>query len=62
MDADEHLNGKYPRLKYAVLLLHTCDRLAAGEKQSELIAALYEQRGDENGNQRDETGARRNGR
>jgi len=62
MDADEYRNGKYPRLKYAVLLLHTCDRLAAGEKQSELIAALYEERGDEHGEQRDGAGARRNGR
>lgn len=61
MDADEHLNGKYPRLKYAVLLLRTCDRLAAGERQSELIAALYEERGEPHAEPHEEAGGVRNG-
>jgi hypothetical protein len=42
MDAEEHLNGKNPPLKHAILLLQYCDRVAAGESVADLIAELTE--------------------
>lgn len=48
MDADESRNGRYSPLKRATLVLSLCDRLAAGEKQHDLIAAIFndDMRGD----------------
>lgn len=41
MDADETRNGRYSPLKRATLVLSLCDRIAAGEKQHDLIAAIF---------------------
>jgi hypothetical protein len=41
MDADEARNGRYSPLKRATLVLSLCDRLAAGEKQHDLIAEIF---------------------
>lgn len=43
MDIDEEVNGPYPGLKHAELLLELCDRLAAGEDQMRLIAFVSRQ-------------------
>lgn len=40
MEAEEHLNGRNPPLKHAILLLQYCDRIAAGEQVADLIAEL----------------------
>jgi hypothetical protein len=42
MEAEEHLNGRNPPLKHAILLLQYCDRIAAGESVADLIAELTE--------------------
>jgi hypothetical protein len=58
LDVDETVNGKYPPLKHAELLLEVCDRLAAGGDAIELIAQITKQRtGETNGTTK--TGARR---
>jgi len=52
MDADETRNGRYSPLKRATLVLSLCDRIAAGEKQHDLIAAIFvddEPGGDDDG-------------
>lgn len=50
IEVDEAVNGKYPALKHAELLLEVCDRLAAGEDALELMAQITKQRtGDHNG-------------
>lgn len=48
---DEEVNGAYPELKHAELLLELCDRLAAGEDQMRLVAFVsrQHQQGDSNG-------------
>lgn len=40
MEAEEHINGRNPPLKHANLLLHYCDRIAAGESVADLIVEL----------------------
>lgn len=44
LDIDETVNGKYPPLKHAELLLEVCDRLAAGDDALVLIAQITKQR------------------
>lgn len=58
IEVDEVVNGKYPPLKHAELLLEVCDRLAAGEDAIELIAQITKQRSGET-NGANKTGARR---
>jgi hypothetical protein len=51
MDADEIRNGRYSPLKRATLVLSLCDRMAAGEKQHDLIAEIFndDDQGEANG-------------
>lgn len=42
VSADEHVNGQYPPLKHAILLLETCDRLEAGERVTDMIARFFD--------------------
>lgn len=60
IEIDEAVNGTYPPLKHAELLLELCDRLAAGEDAMRLIATMTKlrQQGEENGK---EAGAGRHG-
>jgi len=53
LDVDETVNGKYPPLKHAELLLEVCDRLAAGEDAMTLIAQITKLRmtGDKDGDE-----------
>lgn len=44
MDIDEAVNGPYPPLKHAELLLELCDRLAAGDDAMTLVAQATKQR------------------
>lgn len=44
MEADETVNGPYPPLKHAELLLELCDRLAAGDDAMTLVAQATKQR------------------
>jgi hypothetical protein len=56
MTADEEINGHYPPLKHAELLLELCDRLAAGADSMTLIAQITKQRSQGEGNGSKETG------
>jgi hypothetical protein len=51
IEIDESVNGVYPSLKHAELLLELCDRLAAGEEAIALIAQITKLRskGESNG-------------
>lgn len=51
IEADEAVNGTYPPLKHAELLLELCDRIAAGESAMVLLAKVTKERqqGDRNG-------------
>lgn len=52
MGIDEDVNGPYPPLKHAELLLELCDRIAAGESSMKLVAQATKQRqGERNGSQ-----------
>lgn len=52
MAIDEEVNGAYPPLKHAELLLELCDRIAAGESSMKLVAqATKERQGERNGTQ-----------
>lgn len=55
VSADEHVNGQYPPLKHAILLLETCDRLEAGERVTDMIARFFddEQGPNDNGKETD---------
>lgn len=44
MEADEFVNGPYPPLKHAELLLELCDRIAAGDSPMKLIAVVTKER------------------
>lgn len=59
MAVDEEVNGVYPPLKHAELLLELCDRLAAGEDAMKLIAYMTRQhhQGERNGEQEAGAGA-----
>lgn len=54
VDADESRNGRYSPLKRATLVLSICDRIAAGEKQHDLIASIFSD--DDQGETRDGEG------
>jgi hypothetical protein len=61
MSIDEEINGVYPPLKHAELLLELCDRLAAGEDAMALIAQVTKQRSQGAINGTKEAGAGRKG-
>lgn len=44
MEIDEAVNGPYPPLRHAELLLELCDRLAAGDDAMTLVAQATKQR------------------
>lgn len=56
MAADEEVNGPYPPLKHAELLLELCDRLAAGADELVLLAQVMKQRSQGAANGSQETG------
>jgi hypothetical protein len=58
IEVDEEVNGKYPPLKHAELLLEVCDRLAAGEAAMTLIAQITKERAGGNNGSREAGGKR----
>lgn len=60
MDADEIRNGRYSPLKRATLVLSLCDRIAAGEKQHDLIAEIFndDDHGGASGNDKTESASK----
>lgn len=59
MAIDEEVNGLYPPLKHAELLLELCDRLAAGEDAMKLVAHMTKQRSKGDTDAEQEAGRRR---